>query len=109
MRSIKSPCRGAGAFLATLVAALAISPPVAAQGDLLVAPRRLVLDGRGGGEVILSNIGSREATYRVSLELRRMTSEGELVPVEQAAATIGEQAALEMVRYAPRRVTLPPD
>jgi len=110
MRSIKkSPCRGAGAFLATLVAALAISPPVAAQGDLLVAPTRLVLDGRRGGEVILSNIGSKEATYRVTLELRRMTSDGELVPVEEASATVGERAALDMVRYAPRRVTLPPD
>lgn len=108
MRLIRSPRRIAGA-VATLAAALAAPTPIAAQGDLLVAPTRLVLDGRGGGEVILSNIGSREATYRVSLELRRMTSEGELVPVEQAAATIAEQAALEMVRYAPRRVTLPPD
>ncbi len=108
MRFIRSPRRIAGA-VATLAAALAAPTPIAAQGDLLIAPTRLVLDGRGGGEVILSNIGSREATYRVSLELRRMTSEGELVPVEQAAATIGEQAALEMVRYAPRRVTLPPD
>lgn len=108
MRFIRSPRRIAGA-VATLAAALAAPTPIAAQGDLLIAPTRLVLDGRGGGEVILSNIGSREATYRVSLELRRMTSEGDLVPVEQAAATIGEQAALEMVRYAPRRVTLPPD
>ncbi len=108
MRFIRSPRRIAGA-VATLAAALAAPTPIAAQGDLLIAPTRLVLDGRGGGEVILSNIGSREATYRVSLELRRMTSEGELVPVEQAAATIAEQAALEMVRYAPRRVTLPPD
>ncbi len=108
MRFIRSPRRIAGA-VATLAAALAAPTPIAAQGDLLIAPTRLVLDGRGGGEVILSNIGSREATYRVSLELRRMTPEGELVPVEQAAATIGEQAALEMVRYAPRRVTLPPD
>jgi hypothetical protein len=82
---------------------------LAAQGDLLIAPTRLVLDGRRGGEVILSNIGSEEATYRVTLELRRMTTEGELEPVDEGDASVAEKAALEMIRYAPRRVTLPPD
>jgi hypothetical protein len=76
---------------------------------LLIAPTRLVLDGRRGGEVILSNIGSEEATYRVTLELRRMTAEGQLEPVDEAQANSEEKAALEMVRYAPRRVTLPPN
>ena len=64
--------------------------------------------GRRGGEVILSNIGDEEATYRVTLELRRMTPEGELEPIEETAANLTEKAALEMVRYAPRRVILPP-
>jgi hypothetical protein len=91
-------------------AAAALAPaPVAAQGDLLIAPTRLVLDGRRGGEVILSNIGNQEATYRVTLELRRMTPEGELQPVDEAQANAAEKAAMEMVRYAPRRVTLPPN
>lgn len=90
-------------------AVLATPAPIAAQGDLLIAPTRLVLDGRRGGEVILSNIGDREATYRVDLELRRMTPEGALVPVEDESANASEKAALEMIRYAPRRVTLPPD
>jgi hypothetical protein len=91
------------------VAALFTIPaPLAAQGDLLIAPTRLVLDGRRGGEVTLSNIGSEEATYRISLELRRMTPEGELEPVEEANANVTEKAALEMIRYAPRRVILPP-
>src|SRR6187549_330792 len=95
--------RLARVVLATVAAALAVPTPVAAQGDLLIAPTRLVLDGRGGGEVILSNIGNEEATYRVDLELRRMTPEGELVPVEDAEANVTEKAALEMIRYAPRR------
>lgn len=94
------------AFAASL--ALALPSPLAAQGDLLIAPTRLILDGRQGGEVILSNVGSEEATYRVTLELRRMTPEGELEPVEEAEANVTEKAALEMIRYAPRRVTLPP-
>ncbi len=93
----------AGAALGVL-----LPMPLAAQGDLLIAPTRLVLDGRRGGEVTLSNIGSEEATYRITLELRRMTPEGELVPVEEAEANLTEHAALEMIRYAPRRVILPP-
>jgi hypothetical protein len=80
----------------------------AAQGDLLIAPTRLVLDGRRGGEVILSNMGNEEETYRVSLELRRMDENGNLEPVEEAQANATEKAALAMIRYAPRRVTLPP-
>jgi hypothetical protein len=91
------------------VAALFTIPaPLAAQGDLLIAPTRLVLDGRRGGEVTLSNIGTEEATYRISLELRRMSPDGELEPVEEADANVTEKAALEMIRYAPRRVILPP-
>lgn len=103
-----SPRRLAAAVLASVAAILAAPAPIAAQGDLLIAPTRLVLDGRRGGEVILSNIGSEEATYRIELELRRMTDQGELVPVEEAEANVTEKAALEMIRYAPRRVLLPP-
>lgn len=80
----------------------------AAQGDLLIAPTRLVLDGRRGGEVILSNMGNEPETYRVTLELRRMDENGNLEVVQEAAANATEKASLEMIRYAPRRVTLPP-
>jgi hypothetical protein len=98
--------KSAIAGLATLAALLPAAS--AAQGDLLIAPTRLILDGRRGGEVILANQGNEEATYRISLELRRMDEDGNLVPVEESEATAGEKAALEMIRYAPRRVTLPP-
>lgn len=94
-----------------LVAALAaVAPPTVAQaqGDLLVAPTRIILDGRRGTEVILSNIGSEEATYRIGLELRRMTPDGGLIDVTETEANEMEQAALSMIRYAPRRITLPP-
>jgi hypothetical protein len=88
--------------------ALLAPAPGSAQGNLLIAPTRLVLDGRRGDEVILSNIGNQEETYRVSLELRRMDENGNLVVVQEADANATEKAALEMIRYAPRRVTLPP-
>lgn len=97
------------ATIACLAGFAALVPSAgSAQGDLLIAPTRLVLDGRRGGEVILANQGTEEATYRISLELRRMDENGELVPVEPEEANDGEKAALEMIRYAPRRVTLPP-
>ncbi len=94
--------------LAAIAASTCITAPVQAQGDLLVAPTRVILDGSRGTEVILSNIGSEEATYRIGLELRRMLENGRLEPVERADANAGEEAALEMIRYAPRRITLPP-
>ncbi|MEM1133477.1 MAG: molecular chaperone [Pseudomonadota bacterium] len=88
---------------------IAIAPAQAAGGDLLVAPTRVVLDGQRGTEVILNNVGDETATYRISLELRRMTADGRLDEVSQEEANALEQAALKMIRYAPRRVTLPPN
>lgn len=99
--------RGVIAGLALIGAGFAATP-LSAQGDLLVAPTRVILNGSRGTEVILSNIGAEEATYRIGLELRRMTPEGNLVDVEERDATAEERAALEMIRYAPRRITLPP-
>jgi P pilus assembly chaperone PapD len=91
------------------VALIGPSMPAKAAGDLLVAPTRIVLDGRRGAEVILNNIGSEEATYRISLELRRMNDIGKLDDVVPEEASAAEKAALEMIRFAPRRVTLPPN
>jgi P pilus assembly chaperone PapD len=98
--------RFAAALVACFVAATAA--PAAAQGDLLVAPTRVIINGGGSAEVILSNIGSEPATYRIVLELRRMNAEGDLVDVPEAEASAMEKAALEMVRYAPRRILLAP-
>lgn len=87
---------------------LCIAPaPASAAGDLLVAPTRIVLDGARGTEVILNNIGTEAATYRISLQLLRMTPDGQFVDV--TAPTAEEQAALSMIAFAPRRVTLPPN
>lgn len=95
----------AGAAVAASLAA-AIPATAAGAGDLLVAPTRIVLDGRRGAEVILNNIGDAPATYRISVEFRRMTPDGALEEVEQPSAT--DKAAQDMIVYAPRRVTLAP-
>ena len=85
---------------------LAASPANAGVGDLLVAPTRLVLDGRKGAEIILNNIGDEPATYRISVDFRRMDENGGLDEVPQPTAT--DQTAADMIIYAPRRVTLAP-
>lgn len=82
------------------------SPAHAGIGDLLVAPTRIVLDGRKGAEVVLNNIGEEPAVYRVSVEFRRMDKDGNLEDVTQPTAA--DKTAEDMIVYAPRRVTLAP-
>lgn len=93
--------------LAAAVGAGMPGPANAGVGDLLVAPTRIVLDGRRGTEIILNNIGTEPATYRISVEFRRMTPDGQLVDVPEPTAA--EKAAADMIVYAPRRVTLAPN
>jgi P pilus assembly chaperone PapD len=95
------------AMLAAAVQLIAFSTPArAGVGDLLVAPTRVVLDGRKGAEIILNNIGEEPATYRVSIEFRRMNKDGGLEDVPNPTAA--DQTAADMIVYAPRRVTLAP-
>ncbi len=99
-RSIAVACFGAASLAALPTAA------GAGVGDLLVAPTRIVLDGRKGAEVILNNIGDEPATYRVSIEFRRMTENGDLVDVTTPTET--DLKTEDMIVYAPRKVTLAP-
>jgi len=101
-------------FLKRLAAAFALPavlfapvPAAAGVGDLLVAPTRIVLNGSRGAEIVLSNIGDEVATYRISVELRRMKEDGSLEDV--ASANEREQTARSMILYAPRRVTIAPN
>jgi len=96
-----------GLFTATALGAAA--SPALAAGDLLVAPTRVILDGSRGTEVVLNNIGSEPATYRISLEIKRMTAEGGLDEIAEENVTPAERAALDMIAFSPRRVTLPPN
>ena len=101
-------------FARRLLIALALPFVIAAApraqagvGDLLVAPTRIVLNGSRGTEIVLSNIGDDVATYRISVELRRMTANGSLDDV--AEANEREKTAQSMILYAPRRVTIAPN
>ena len=95
------------AAIALSLALFAPLPAAAGVGDLLVAPTRIVLNGSRGAEIVLSNIGDEVATYRISVELRRMKEDGTLEDV--AAANDKEKAAQGMILYAPRRVTIAPN
>jgi P pilus assembly chaperone PapD len=96
----------ASVVLAGALAAAMPGPAHAGIGDLLVAPTRIILDGRRGTEIVLNNIGDAPATYRISVEFRRMTPDGDLVEVPDPTAQ--DKAAADMIVYAPRRVTLAP-
>lgn len=96
----------AAAALFTAPLVLPLQPAGAGVGDLLVAPTRIVLNGGRSAEIILNNIGEEPATYRISAEFRRMKPDGTLEEVSQA--NTAEEAARDMVIFAPRRVTLAP-
>ena len=94
----------------SLALPLVLAPHAAmAGGDLLVAPTRVVLDGPRGTEVFLNNVGQQPATYRISMELKRMLPSGQVEDVAPELATEREKSTLSMITYAPRRVTLAPN
>ena len=82
------------ALAAALAVACAAAPASAGVGDLLVAPTRLVLNGSRGSEIIIKNVGEETATYRVSVELRRMMPNGSLAEVTDPNAN--EKIAQDM-------------
>ncbi len=104
--------RPVGRLIAGLSTAIALGlavAPAQAAGDLLVAPTRIVLDGPRGAEIVLNNIGSETATYRISLEIKRMRPDGTLEDITLDRASPAERSTLDMLFFSPRRVTLPPN
>jgi hypothetical protein len=82
-------------------------PNTGGAGDLLVAPTRVVLEGRKrAAEVILNNTGTKEATYRISLVSLHMDEKGQYH--ETAPADAKSPTADGLLRYSPRQVTLKP-
>ena len=99
---------GVGTLL--VLASLIAMParPVHAAGDLLVAPTRLVFEGRERtAEVTLVNKGTETEVFRITMVNRRMLENGTFEEIDEPRD--GEQFAGQMIRYAPRRVTLRPN
>jgi P pilus assembly chaperone PapD len=95
--------------LAALIAVLFLGgmKPALAAGDLLVAPTRIIFERAArSSEITLTNIGDAPATYRISLEFKRMTADGQLIDVTEPSET--EKLTQSMIRYAPRKILLAP-
>ncbi len=76
-------------------------------GDLVVTPTRVVLEGRErAAQVKLANRGSAAATFRISLIAMHMDDNGQVTEIEPGEH--GVQVAGDMIRYAPRQITIAP-
>jgi hypothetical protein len=78
-----------------------------ASAQLMVAPTRVVLAGRNRtASVTLINRGDKPGTFRIKFQRMRMTADGTVVLLKKAKP--GQMFADQMVRYAPRQITLEP-
>jgi len=96
-------------FILTILFALMLSPDrSAAQGNLLITPRRVVFEGnKQSQELTLANTGADTAKYTVSFVQYRMTEDGSFVQIEKPDE--GQLFADKYLRFFPRTVTLPPN
>ena len=82
-------------------------PKAVGLGDLLVAPTRVVLEGRDrSAELTLVNTGETTATYRISFLNLRMNETGQMEEIQEPAE--GEKFSDSIIRYSPRQVVLEP-
>ena len=81
---------------------------IAAQGNLLVTPRRVVFEGtKRSVDLNLANIGQDTATYAISLIQIRMKEDGSFETI--STPDPGQNFADQNLRFFPRSVTLPPN
>ena len=79
-----------------------------AQGDLLITPRRVVLEGNKQiEEIVVANIGQDTAFYSISLIEYRMTDDGSLEEITEPVP--GQKIASPILRYFPRSIELAPN
>jgi P pilus assembly chaperone PapD len=98
------------AFIVMLISLSSIAPiqKLAAQGNLVLTPKRVVFEGNRTSESInLANSGKDTARYVVSLIHLKMKEDGSFEEITQAQA--GELSAEPYLRYFPRTVTLAPN
>lgn len=93
--------------LLTVTGCVALLLPMLAFAELMIYPTRLVVEGnQRATKVELINNSNQAATYRITLVNRRMDEFGAFSEVDVARPD--EQFAIDMLRYSPRQVTLPP-
>jgi hypothetical protein len=88
--------------LLTFSASFAIAGP-----NLVVHPTRLLFEKNSrSAQIDITNTGDQSATYRISIENKRMDEMGKFVPATKAIE--GEHFASDMIQYSPRQVELAP-
>lgn len=108
-RSLSARCLAILALLLGSAPSPLLAGAEGGAGDLLVAPTRIVFEGRKrSAEVTLVNTGAQPATYRISFVNLRMDEQGGTRKITAAEALPGEQFSEELIRYSPRQVTLEP-
>lgn len=89
--------------LIPLLALIAGTAPSYSLGDLVVAPTRLIFEGRiRSAEIALINHGTQTATYRVGFVDLEMGEDGRVTELSEAPET----ASSRLLRFSPRQVTL---
>lgn len=92
--------------LASALPAQAPPPTANGAGDLLVAPTRVVFEGRKrSAELNLSNLGQARATFRISLARMDMDEAGAF---KERPIDPGSENMQSLFRFSPREVTLEP-
>ncbi len=91
-----------------LIFLLLMSFLTSAQGDLLITPHRVVLEGNKQiEEIVVANIGQDTAFYSISLIEYRMTDDGSLEEITEPVP--GQKIASPILRYFPRSIELAPN
>jgi P pilus assembly chaperone PapD len=81
---------------------------VSAQGNLLITPKRVVLEGnKKSFDLSLSNTGSDTSTYQISIIQIRMKEDGGFEQITMPDS--GQKFADKYLRFFPRQVTLGPN
>ena len=99
--------KGAGKLLGLLIVCCAFAQHISAQGNLLVAPIRVVFEnGNTKEDLNLTNIGQDTAIYLISYIQNNMLPDGSFKQVENPDTLTTKVD--KFVRIVPRKVTLPP-
>lgn len=108
---LKTPARrlvytGLAAFVAGLTALTLWAPDAQA---LKVTLKRAVFEGPRRTEVLtIINNSAEEQAYRLGWRMMRMTENQSMVAVDDPAQATDLKPVDEMIRYAPRRIVIPP-
>lgn len=99
--------KGAGKLLGLLMVCCAFAQHISAQGNLLVAPIRVVFEnGKVKENLNLTNIGQDTAIYLISYIQNNMLPDGSFKQIENPDTLTTKVD--KFVRIVPRKVTLPP-